>query len=138
MTSLHRYTCRISFGDCDPAEIAYYPNIFKWVDTTFHDWMRRFGGHAALCRQLDAAGIGLMDASAKFRSPLRDGDDLAVDILGIEWGAKFLRLQYRGTVGERIAFDATETRCLFKLGETGLTAGSMDALRARIGSDGRG
>ncbi|MCB1396516.1 MAG: acyl-CoA thioesterase [Rhodobacter sp.] len=138
MTALHRYTCRVSFGDCDPAAIAYYPNIFKWVDTTCHDWMRRFGGHAALCRQLGAVGIGLMDAGAKFRSPLRDGDDLTVEITGLDWGAKALRLQYRGMVGARVAFDATETRGLFKPAENGLTAGAMDALRALVGSDVRG
>jgi len=62
MTVLHSYDYRVSFGDCDPAGIAYYPNMFKWIDTTFHDWMRIHGGHATLCKRLEAIGIGLMES----------------------------------------------------------------------------
>lgn len=132
MTALHRTAHRVSFGDCDPAGIVYYPNILKWVDVTCHDWMRVHGGHAVLCRQMGAVGIGLMDSSAQFRSPLRDGDALVVEITALDWHAKALRLHYRGLVGARTAFEATETRGVFMPGENGLHAGDMTALRALV------
>ncbi|GAB4272897.1 MAG: hypothetical protein Kow0013_26590 [Pararhodobacter sp.] len=136
MTALHSYHHTVSFGDCDPAGIAYYPNIFKWVDTTCHDWMRGHGGHAALCESLGATGIGLMESGAKFRSPLRDGDRLTVDIVALDWGSKSLTLRYLGRVGERLAFEATETRGLFKPGPNGLYAGDMAELRALVAPNG--
>ena len=48
---------QVSFGDCDPAEIVFYPNFFRWVDRCFHEMLRqRLGGHARLCRDLGAQG----------------------------------------------------------------------------------
>lgn len=138
MTSIFTHTHSVSFGDCDPAGIVYYPNIFRWVDRTFHHWLRLFGGHPALCARLGATGIGLMDVSGRFRSPLRDGDSLEVRIIALDWASKSLRLDYRGQVGERLAFEATEVRGLFKPGASGLFAGPMDALRVLVTDDGRG
>jgi 4-hydroxybenzoyl-CoA thioesterase len=136
LAALHTYPHLVSFGDCDPAGIAYYPNIFKWVDTTCHSWMREHGGHAALCERLGAVGIGLMDSSARFRSPLRDGERLAVEIIGFDWGSRALKITYRGMVGDRQAFEAVETRGIFKPGDKGLYAGDMAELRALVAPDG--
>ncbi|MCB1406262.1 MAG: acyl-CoA thioesterase [Rhodobacteraceae bacterium] len=135
MTSLYHYAHRVSFGDCDPAGIAYYPNIFKWVDTTFHDFLRQFGGHRTLCAEFGATGMGLMEAQARFRSPLQDGDALDVRITALDWGHRSLTLSYQGHVGERLAFEATETRGIFVERDGRLTAAPMAALRARIAAD---
>jgi len=136
MPHLHTYAYQVSFGDCDPAGIAYYPNIFKWVDTTFHDWLYGFGGHTALCKQLGATGLGLMDSKARFRSPLHNGDPLTVTITALEWGNRTLSLTYQGHVGERLAFEARETRGIFIPQDGRLTAGKADALRALLFPDG--
>ncbi|HIL88646.1 MAG TPA: acyl-CoA thioesterase, partial [Deltaproteobacteria bacterium] len=28
----HTYPVRIGWGDCDPAQIVFYPNYFAWFD----------------------------------------------------------------------------------------------------------
>lgn len=131
-TAMHCTQYRVSFGDCDPAAIVYYPNIFRWVDGTFQDWLRAFGGHAALCARLGAVGLGLMDVRARFRSPLRDGDVLTIRLIGLDWADRSLSVTYRGSVGERVAFEASETRGVFVLQDGRLSAGSTEGLRALL------
>jgi 4-hydroxybenzoyl-CoA thioesterase len=31
-----RRRVKVEFGDCDPAQIAYYPNLIVWVDHSTH------------------------------------------------------------------------------------------------------
>lgn len=120
----------VSFGDCDPAGIVFYPNILRWSDAAFHNMLRPFGGHAKLCGQLQSAGIGLVESSARFQSPLRDGDQLEIETTITDWGRKTLTLTHIGRVGGRQAFEVQEVRCLFKATETGMVAAEVSGLRA--------
>lgn len=130
----HIHEFNISFGDCDPAGIVFYPNAFRWMDATFHDFLRPHGGHAAICAELGATGIGLVDAGAQFRSPMLDGNRLALHLEIADWSRRTISLTYRGMVGTRLAFEGREVRCLFIPTETGLVAGDMTRLKARIGA----
>lgn len=133
MNSLHITRFNVSFGDCDPAGIVYYPNMFRWVDATYHDFLRCFGGHKSICERVGAVGTGLMDVQAQFRSPLNDGDELAIKLIALEWQNKSLTLRYQGVVGERLAYEATETRGMFVPREGGgIRAGEMAPLQAII------
>ncbi|MGR1581327.1 acyl-CoA thioesterase [Thalassobius sp. S69A] len=128
----HCYQVQVSFGDCDPAGIVYYPNTFRWMDACFHDALRPFGGHAAICQELQATGIGLVDSGAQFRTPLRDGDRLNIRLTVLDWARKTLTLGYEGHVAERLAFTGKEVRCLFQPTAKGLSAGNMSLLRDRL------
>ena len=125
----HRFSTRVSFGDCDPAGIVFYPNILAWLDRTFHDWLWEFGGHYALCERLGAVGIGLMEVSARFIRPMKDGDKLTVDLTVEEWREKAVRLGYEVRSGESLMATGRETRGLFARGETGRIAAKLDSLR---------
>ena len=128
----------ISFGDCDPAGIVFYPNFYRWMDATFHGFLRtRSIGHAALCRKFDAIGLGLMETGMRFRAPGRDGDKLIFAIKAIDWSARSYRLRYSAFVGETLLADGFETRGLFRRDETGtLHAAPVAALRAALEGDG--
>ena len=138
MKIVHTLDYPVSFGDCDPAGIVYYPNVYAWFDRAFHDWLRHFGGHGALCRRLDAVGLGLMEANAQFRRPMRDGDVLSLALSIEEWGRKTLRLRYDGRVGDHVVVVGIEVRGLFKQGDMGIVAGEMEALRNMVDGDGQG
>ncbi|MCR9121652.1 MAG: acyl-CoA thioesterase [Phyllobacteriaceae bacterium] len=133
---IHRFPVRVSFGDCDPAGIAYYPNILSWLDRAFHDWLWGFSGHDALCHKLDAVGIGLMDVSAKFVRPIRNGDDLTVTLTIERWQAKALVLAYEIRAGDRLMATGRETRGLFAKAKAGMIAADMQTLRAILEPDG--
>lgn len=138
MEIAHSLDYSVSFGDCDPAGIVFYPNVYAWFDRTFHDWLWRFGGHAVLCQRLGAIGLGLMEASAQFRRPMRNGDLLSLTLSVEEWGRKTLRLAYEGRVGGQITVVGTEVRGLFKLGDTGMVAAEIKALREIVEANGQG
>jgi len=123
---------QVSFGDCDPAGIVYYPNFYRWIDRCFHALLReRLGGHAGLCKALGAQGLGLMEARMVFRSPAREGDKLSLEITGIDWADKSYTLAYRAHVDDRLVFEASETRGVFVPREDGrLRAGEVAGLRA--------
>ena len=132
--STHSLSYTVTFGDCDPAGIVFYPNIYGWFDRCFHDWLAGFGGHAAVCARLGAVGVGLMQADARFRRPMRPNDRIAVAMTIADWGRKALTLQYEVTLNGEVTATGTEVRGLFKPAEGGLTAGDMAELRALVGA----
>ncbi|MEM7568341.1 MAG: acyl-CoA thioesterase [Pseudomonadota bacterium] len=132
-------TYDVSFGDCDPAGIVFYPHMFAWLDRTFHGYLKAAGGgHAAVCEALNAKGTGLISADCQFRRPVTDGDDLVVDITAIDWHERTYKVAYEGRVKGAVAFEGTETRALFVEKEGRMTAGDVSPLKARLqrGKDG--
>lgn len=127
---------RISFGDCDPAGIVFYPNYFRWMDATFHGWLQAVaGGHGALCRQLGARGLGLMDARLSFRAPATEGQRLLYRIEGIDWSARSFAVRYSATEGARLVLEGTEVRGVFADRDGRMTAAEVAPLRALLEKD---
>lgn len=131
MCSAH--THRVLFGDCDPAGIAYYPRMFGWMDAAFHGLLRPHGGHAAICRRLGAAGLGLASAKAQFARPVVEGDVVDICIDHLTWSARSLTLDYTGRVGAVAHFTGVEVRCMFLATETGMRAGAIAPLKDLLG-----
>lgn len=124
---------RVSFGDCDPAGIVFYPNYFRWTDALFHLFLdTKAGGHARLCKDIGAVGLGLMSVEMSFRSPVAPGQTLSVRLDRLDWQNKALTLHYSGHVGGRSAYQATETRGVFILEDGRMRAGTTDVLRNRL------
>ncbi|WP_334191510.1 acyl-CoA thioesterase [Pararhodobacter sp.] len=133
MSALHSIQHRVTFGECDPAGIVFYPNIYGWFDRCFHDWLAGFGGHQALCQELGAVGMGLMAAEAVFRRPMRSNDRIEIAVTARDWGRKALVLDYTVMLEGHVTATGTETRGMFVPGEKGLSAGDLAPLRARLG-----
>ena len=130
----HSLNIAVTFGDCDPAGIVFYPNFFRWFDRSFHDFLFvRAGGHAGLCRELGAAGLGLMDADARFRSPVRENQTLALEMRVAAWHGKAVRLEYAGYVSGRLAVTGHELRGLFVMRDGRMSAGDVAPLREALG-----
>ncbi|WP_370206408.1 acyl-CoA thioesterase [Pararhodobacter marinus] len=132
MPSTHELSYTVTFGDCDPAGIVFYPNIYGWFDRCFHDWLTRFGGHAAICAEVGAMGAGLMSATADFRRPMRPNDTIRVVMTIRDWGRKSLTLDYEIRLGDTVTATGTEIRGLFKPAENGIVAGNMSELKDAI------
>ncbi|MGD1884561.1 MAG: acyl-CoA thioesterase [Paracoccaceae bacterium] len=125
---------QVSFGDCDPAGIVWYPRLLGWMDHTFHAELRQHGGHAAICSAVGAVGLGVVDVNASFRRPVRDGDLLLMDIQWEEWSPRSFRLCYVACMGEQPAFEGQETRAVFDIDKDGkIRAGHTDKLKSIIG-----
>jgi 4-hydroxybenzoyl-CoA thioesterase len=83
----------IEWGDCDPAEIVYYPNFFRWFNKGAHMLFDAVGlPFHLLIKERDTVGVPLLDAQATFLAPVRFGDVLTVtsgiadngDVLAVE------------------------------------------------------
>lgn len=131
--ALVEHAVDVSFGDCDPAGIVFYPNYFRWMDATFHRLLQeRAGGHARLCHDLGAVGIGLMDVGLNFRAPVRDGQRILFRVTGIDWGSRSLTLRYEATLDGRPVLEGHEKRGVFVLRDGRMSAAETEPLRARI------
>ncbi|MEM7214107.1 MAG: acyl-CoA thioesterase [Pseudomonadota bacterium] len=124
---------QIYFGDCDPAGILFYPNHFRLMDATFQAWLASLNfSQAKFQNELGIIGTGVLDASASFRAPLRDGDLMNHQMTIESWSGKTVSLNYRGTVGETCVLEGKEVRGLFMSGESGLVLSSIDPFRNLI------
>ncbi|MBO9409478.1 acyl-CoA thioesterase [Shimia sp. R9_1] len=134
MRFTHEHHHHVVFGDCDPAGIVYYPNIYRWMDGTFQRFLQAYGGHAQVCAHLGAKGLGLMETQAKYRRPLRDGDLLTIRMEITDWAAKSYRLSHLGYIGEDLAFEGTEVRALFEMRDGRMRAGEVARLKSLLES----
>ena len=74
------YHRAISFGDCDPAGIAFYPNFYRWFDESVHALMSEIGWDwRKTARELGWLGLPCAAASARFLRPVTHGQSVRVE-----------------------------------------------------------
>lgn len=127
-------TIDISFGDCDPAGIIFYPNYFRWFDAAFQAFLktRELDQHI-LREKLGTIGTGLMDAGASFRAPASFGDTMTLRITGIEWTDRTFRITYEGRIDERVIVEGFELRGVFVKDGDRLKAAPVAPLKDLVG-----
>ena len=127
-------TIDISFGDCDPAGIIFYPNYFRWFDAAFQAFLktRELDQHI-LKEKLGTIGTGLMDAGASFRAPASFGDTMTLRITGIEWTDRTFRITYEGRIGDRVIVEGFELRGVFVKDGDRLKAAPVAPLKDLVG-----
>ena len=129
-----KHSCEIviTFGDCDPAGIVFYPNFYRFIDRTFHDWLRQWGSHNKLAESVDGLALGLIDCGASFHHVVRDGDVLQVNLFITEWRRKTFKVEYEAYVNDVLCLTAYEVRGLFQIVEDKIKAGEISPLKAVI------
>ena len=128
----HQCEIVITFGDCDPAGIVFYPNFYRFIDRTFHDWLRQWGSHDKLAARVDGLALGLIDCGATFHHVVRDGDVLKVELFITEWKRKTFKVEYEAFTNNILCLTAFEVRGLFQITEDKIRAGEVAPLRAII------
>ena len=129
-----KHSCEIviTFGDCDPAGIVFYPNFYRFIDRTFHDWLRQWGSHNKLAESVNSLALGLIDCGATFHHVVRDGDVLQVNLFITEWRRKTFKVEYEAYVNDVLCLTAFEVRGLFQIVEDKIKAGEVSPLKAVI------
>jgi len=132
---MYQHTIHISFGDCDPVGLTFYPNYFKWFDATYHAFLTSRGlDYKTLADKLDCLGTGLIDCGASFRSPAKAGDVMVLRMTINNWREKTLRLDYIGMIKDRTVLEGFEVRGLFKYINNDLKAAPIAPLRQLLDS----
>ena len=86
---------QVAFGDCDPAQIVYYPNYFTWFDNGTH---RLFEEAGVPWREIDVRlGVNapIVDVQSRFSSPASWGDEIEIQSEVTCWGSRSFTVTHR-------------------------------------------
>ena len=109
-THITRFT--VEFGDCDPAQIVFYPNFFRWMDAASLHFFRAVGMPTwhELERQTGILGTPLVDAQARFLRPASYGDAIDVETSITEWRGKTFVMRHVIRRGDDVLVEGQEIR----------------------------
>jgi 4-hydroxybenzoyl-CoA thioesterase len=87
----------VRFADVDHAGIVYYPVFYHYFHLAFEEFFRQRMGQHAYVRLLDEERIGFPAVSSEcdFKSPLRFGDTVEVELSLGRLGKKSITFHYR-------------------------------------------
>ena len=111
-TESHFTQFTVEFGDCDPAQIVFYPNFFRWMDAaSLHffegagvpPWHRRDAGDGVI-------GTPVVDAQASFRETATYGDRLEIETSITEWRNTSFVMQHVIRRGATVIAEGREIR----------------------------
>jgi 4-hydroxybenzoyl-CoA thioesterase len=132
MTRSTTYSVDVTFGDCDPAGIVFFPNFSRWMDTASLSFFMRCG--VPPWRELEKTrgivGTPLLEINTKFIKSATYGERLVVTTHVEEWRAKVIVQVHRITRaradgGEDLICEGREVRAFVKRDEN-----DRDRLRA--------
>jgi 4-hydroxybenzoyl-CoA thioesterase len=110
----HRHVTRFSveFGDCDPAQIVFYPNYFRWMDAASRHYFHACG--LPPWRDLETTegiiGAPLVDASARFLRTASYGDAIDVETSIAEWRNTSFVMRHIIRRGDAVLVEGEEVR----------------------------
>lgn len=112
MPRSHTSAFRIEFGDCDPAQIVFYPNYFKWMDIAALHFFNACGISSWRETKAERGIIGtpLIAASAKFISSATYPEHIEVDTSVAEKRGKSFVLKHVIRRGDTVLVEGEETR----------------------------
>jgi 4-hydroxybenzoyl-CoA thioesterase len=114
---VNRRSVRIPWGDCDPAQIVFYPRYFAYFDESTHElfraalgmpkpqWTKRFG----------IMGVPMVDTRAKFIVPSAYSDDIEIESRVTRFGRSSFDVEHVIWRGAVRAAEAFETRVWTKV-----------------------
>jgi 4-hydroxybenzoyl-CoA thioesterase len=108
-TTIHRV--QVQFGDCDPAQIAFFPNYFRWCDAaTLHFFTS--GGMVWRDPQTPGGlvGIPVVEVGCKFLRPTTYDDALEVHTRVEEWREKTFVMKHEIRRNGELLAEAREVR----------------------------
>jgi 4-hydroxybenzoyl-CoA thioesterase len=86
----------INFGDTDPAALVYFPNIFHYCHIVMERFFEeRFGIPYSTLIQEQRLGFPTVQIQAEFKSALRYGDVIDVELEVTKIGNKSVSFSYR-------------------------------------------
>jgi 4-hydroxybenzoyl-CoA thioesterase len=112
MSRSHISHFSVEFGDCDPAQIVFYPNYFRWMDAASLRFFRACG--VPPWREMEAStgiiGTPLVDASARFLRPASYGDAIDVETSIIVLLDKSFVMKHTIRRGDEVLVNGREVR----------------------------
>ena len=110
---VNRRDVQIQWGDCDPANIVYYPRYFAMFDDSTSTLFEVAGfSKQDLVRKYGLVGIPMVDTRAKFYIPSTYGDWITVETRIESIKRSSFEVKHNVYKGEALALEGFETRVL--------------------------
>ena len=108
---VNRRRILVEFADCDPANIVFFANYFRWFDDCTTALFAAAGlPIQKLFRAHGVIGIPVVEANARFLAPSSYGDELEVESCVAEWRRSSFVITHKFfRVGE-LTLDGREVR----------------------------
>jgi 4-hydroxybenzoyl-CoA thioesterase len=112
MSRSHIHRHRIAFSDCDPAQIVFFANYFKWFDTASREFFTACGIPSWRDTERSSGIIGtpLVDAQAKFLASATYGEDIEIESAVESWGNKSFVMRHVARRGDTVLVEGREVR----------------------------
>jgi 4-hydroxybenzoyl-CoA thioesterase len=110
---VHRRDVQIQWGDCDPANIVYYPRYFEMFDDSTSIMFEAAGfSKPDIVRRYGLVGIPLVDTRAKFYIPSTHGDWITIESRIESFKRSSFEVSHKVYKSRQLAIEAFETRVL--------------------------
>jgi 4-hydroxybenzoyl-CoA thioesterase len=104
----------VEFGDCDPAQIVFYPNFLRWMDAASLRYFEAAGvppWHKRPGRAADGViGTPIIDVQVRFLAPATYGDRIEVTTSIVEWKRRSFVMQHLIHRGATLLVEGREVR----------------------------
>jgi 4-hydroxybenzoyl-CoA thioesterase len=108
---VNRKRILVEFGDCDPANIVFFANYFRWFDDCTTALFLAAGlPIRELFRSYGVVGIPVVEANARFIAPSTQGDELEVASSVKEFGKSSFVITHNFFRGDEHLLEGRETR----------------------------
>ncbi len=115
-----RRTVIVEWGDCDPANIVFYPRYFAWFNESTGRHFAAAGlSKQELIRRYNVVGFPMLDTRAKFHVPSSHGDEVSIETQIIRIGKSSFDVEHRLFRGEVLAVEGFEKRVLVTKSDDG-------------------
>ena len=110
----------IEWGDCDPAEIVFFPRYFAWFDaSTAHHFKAAGLEKQTLRSRFGVVGFPVVKTGANFHVPSRFGDVVTIETRFVRFGRSSFDVEHRLLRGEQLAVEGFEKRVLVRKTDDG-------------------
>jgi|SRR5580700_10675698 4-hydroxybenzoyl-CoA thioesterase len=107
---VNRVRIRVEFGDCDPAQIVFFANYFRWFDECTTALFRAAGlPLKQLFKTHGVIGIPLVETRARFIIPSSFGDELVAESCVTEWRKSSFVISHKFLQNGKLAVEGWET-----------------------------
>ncbi len=117
---LFHHEIRVTFGDCDPAGIVFFPNFHRWFDAATWAMFQSVGLTRQKLEQVYGIfGSPIVRNEAEFIRPARDGDTLCIESIVTRWGRSSFTIEHLARRGDLDIARAAEVRVWARHDESG-------------------
>lgn len=106
------YEVPVTFGDCDPAGIVFFPNFSRWMDASSLNFFVKCGvpPWRELVKTTGIIGTPLLEINTKFSRPAVYGEMLQIHTSVDEWRDKVFVQRHVVKRGDDLICEGTEVR----------------------------